>query len=135
MPVVLDPSVSGGDDDVLGQPSRRALFELLVELKRPAGTAELARRMSLHPNGVRLHLERMELAPKDAGEGTAALERAFAALGFAAAAQVCPGGQPDRVVVCLGNCPYRDVVRENQPRFAPCTKGSRRGCSTSWPRS
>ena len=38
------------------------MFELLAELKRPAGTAELAERLQLHPNGVRLHLERLERA-------------------------------------------------------------------------
>jgi predicted ArsR family transcriptional regulator len=36
------------------------LFALLGELARPAGTAELAKRLELHPNGVRIHLERLE---------------------------------------------------------------------------
>ncbi|MGH2915472.1 MAG: helix-turn-helix transcriptional regulator [Solirubrobacteraceae bacterium] len=49
-------------DDVLAQPTRARLFELLDEVRRPAGTAELARRLELHPNGVRVHLERMEQA-------------------------------------------------------------------------
>ena len=49
-------------DDVLAQPSRARLFALLSELKRPAGTAELAERLGLHPNGVRLHLEQMQAA-------------------------------------------------------------------------
>jgi len=47
---------------VLSQPTRRGLFALLNELKRPAGTAELADRLELHPNGVRRHLERLERA-------------------------------------------------------------------------
>lgn len=53
LPAVADP------DDALSQPTRARLFVLLSELKRPAGTAELAERLKLHPNGVRLHLERL----------------------------------------------------------------------------
>jgi predicted ArsR family transcriptional regulator len=53
LPAVADP------DDVLSQPTRARLFSLLAELGRPAGTAELADRLELHPNGVRLHLERL----------------------------------------------------------------------------
>ena len=54
LPAVADP------DYALSQPTRARLFTLLSELKRPAGTAELAERLGLHPNGVRLHLERLE---------------------------------------------------------------------------
>src|SRR3954469_25045859 len=49
-------------DDVLAQPTRAELFRLLTELRRPAGTVELAERLGLHPNGVRVHLERLEAA-------------------------------------------------------------------------
>jgi predicted ArsR family transcriptional regulator len=49
-------------DDVLTQPTRWRLFSLLGELKRPAATLELAERLGLHANGVRVHLERMEQA-------------------------------------------------------------------------
>ncbi|MGH2842073.1 MAG: helix-turn-helix transcriptional regulator [Solirubrobacteraceae bacterium] len=49
-------------EDVLAQPTRARLFTMLSELRRPAGTAELADRLRLHPNGVRIHLERMERA-------------------------------------------------------------------------
>jgi predicted ArsR family transcriptional regulator len=49
-------------DDALAQPTRARLFELLAELRRPAGTDELARQLGLHPNGVRMHLERLETA-------------------------------------------------------------------------
>ena len=55
-PFAIDP------DDLLAQPTRARLFALLGELKRPAGTVELAERLELHPNGVRIHLERMEQA-------------------------------------------------------------------------
>lgn len=46
-------------DDPLAQPTRARLFELLCELRRPASTEELARRLKLHPNGIRLHLDRL----------------------------------------------------------------------------
>lgn len=49
-------------DDVLAQRTRARLFTLIAELRRPIGTAELAERLDLHPNGVRIHLERMEQA-------------------------------------------------------------------------
>src|SRR6478609_10075670 len=53
-PSVLSP------DDALSQPTRARLFALLGELGRTAGTAELAERVGLHPNGVRVHLEYMQ---------------------------------------------------------------------------
>ena len=49
-------------DDALAQPTRRRVFDLLGELRRPAGTEELADRLALHPNGVRTHLERLAAA-------------------------------------------------------------------------
>ena len=58
----VDPTPTVAADDVLGQPTRARLFALLGELKRPAGTVELAQRLQLHPNGIRIHLERMEQA-------------------------------------------------------------------------
>lgn len=49
-------------EDVLAQPTRARLFALLGELRRPATTDELARAIGRHPNGVRLHLERLAAA-------------------------------------------------------------------------
>src|SRR4051794_23325011 len=49
-------------DDALAQPTRARLFTALSELRRPAGTAELAERFALNPNGVRVHLERLREA-------------------------------------------------------------------------
>ncbi|MEO8688790.1 MAG: helix-turn-helix domain-containing protein [Solirubrobacteraceae bacterium] len=49
--------------DALALPTRRRLFAVLSDLRRPAGTEELAERVALHPNGVRLQLERL----RDAG--------------------------------------------------------------------
>lgn len=48
--------------DILAQPTRARLFELLQQLGRPAGTEELAGQLGLHPNGVRIHLERLQNA-------------------------------------------------------------------------
>ena len=45
--------------DVLAQPTRARLFALLGERRRPASTDELAELLELHPNGVRVHLERL----------------------------------------------------------------------------
>src|SRR5215207_3090395 len=53
---------TGPPNDVLAQPTRARLFALLADLKRPAATEELAGRLGLHPNGVRLHLERLRAA-------------------------------------------------------------------------
>ncbi len=56
----MDVRPAPAPDDALAQPTRRRLFALLEQLRRPAGTAELAERLALHPNGVRAHLERLE---------------------------------------------------------------------------
>ncbi|MGE5635417.1 MAG: helix-turn-helix transcriptional regulator [Nocardioidaceae bacterium] len=54
----MDPA-GAARDDLLAQPTRAGLWALLRELRRPAGTEELADRLGLHPNGVRVHLGRM----------------------------------------------------------------------------
>lgn len=46
----------------LSQPTRARIFALLGDLRRGAGTEEIAERLGLHPNGVRLHLERLHTA-------------------------------------------------------------------------
>jgi len=48
--------------DPLSQPTRHRLFGLLGDLRAPAGTEDLAQRVGLHPNGVRVHLERLREA-------------------------------------------------------------------------
>ena len=48
--------------DVLAQATRADLFSMLADLRRPASTDELAERLELHPNGVRVHLERLHQA-------------------------------------------------------------------------
>ena len=57
--------------DTLSQPTRARAFALLGELRRAASTEEVAEHLGLHPNGVRLHLERMV----DAGLVTRRRER------------------------------------------------------------
>lgn len=53
----MDVPVKPGD--ALSQPTRARVFAMLGELRRPASTEELATELRLHPNGVRLHLERL----------------------------------------------------------------------------
>jgi predicted ArsR family transcriptional regulator len=189
---VLDADPEISRDDALAQPSRARLFALLVELKRAAKTTELAARLDMHPNGVRIHLDRLEdaglvtrarirgprgrpadawtvapdarpagqaprayrdlgrwlarsidarsislaglertgreigreLAPSEAAPGLEAVEQSLTALGFAPVVQAREG---DRLTICLGNCPYRDAVRENQPAICALHKGITRG--------
>lgn len=48
--------------EALAQPTRARLFSLLQEFGRPVPTSELAERLGLHPNGVRIHLETLSQA-------------------------------------------------------------------------
>jgi predicted ArsR family transcriptional regulator len=59
---VIDLPPVTGPDDALAQPTRARLFALLAEWGHPAGTAELADHLGLHPNGVRTHLDRLQQA-------------------------------------------------------------------------
>lgn len=188
----MDSPFAVAADDVLAQPTRARLFALLGELRRPAGTVELAERLGMHPNGVRLHLERMEqaglvertqvrqqrgrppdvwriapgarpggsaprayqdlgrwlaralrigargtrgieatgrqigreLAPGEAPASAAAFETSLTALGFQPTVE---SRDADRTTFCLGNCPYRDAVNENQPAICALHKGITRG--------
>ncbi|MBV9799829.1 MAG: helix-turn-helix domain-containing protein [Solirubrobacterales bacterium] len=88
-------------DDALAQPTRARLFNLLDELRRPAGTEELAERLGLHPNGVRLHLERLRKA------GLVVRERIRQARGrprdmWMIAPDARPGGDPPSGYAQLG---------------------------------
>jgi predicted ArsR family transcriptional regulator len=190
--IVIDLPLATSSEDALAQPTRARLFELLGELGRPAGTVELAERLSLHPNGVRAHLERLEragliardrarrprgrprdawtiasearpgghaphayaelarwlaramrsgpsglrgveatgrkiggdLAPSDGALGEDALLGTLTALGFQPQVQLRKG---NRLTFRLGNCPYRDAVRENQPVVCALHRGITRG--------
>jgi predicted ArsR family transcriptional regulator len=99
---VLDLPAVAIPGDALSQPTRARLFALLGELKRPIGTAELAERLDLHPNGVRIHLERLQEA------GLVARARASQPRGRPADAwTIAPDAQPG------GRAPtaYQDLGR------------------------
>jgi predicted ArsR family transcriptional regulator len=88
-------------DEALAQPTRARLFAALSELRRAAGTEELAERLDLHPNGVRLHLERLSEA------GLLVRERPRQARGrprdmWSIAADAHPGGDPPSAYADLG---------------------------------
>jgi predicted ArsR family transcriptional regulator len=185
--------VSQPSADVLAQPTRARLLELLAELRRPAATQELAQHLTLHPNGVRAHLELLhaaglverrrsqnrrgrprdewtvaadalpggqrpeatrdlvrwlaraipampsrlrdvesagreigrDIAPRRDGPTADALRDALAALGFHPDVRV--DGRRGTVSCTLGNCPYRDAVRENQPVVCALHRGITRG--------
>lgn len=86
---------------------------------RPRAYAELARWLAraIPPTRTRMReLERTgeeigrELAPKSAGDPIEAFRDTFAALGFQPSVDVKSEGG---FTCTLGNCPYRDSVREN----------------------
>jgi predicted ArsR family transcriptional regulator len=65
-----------------------------------------------------------EIAPAGSRRDPEALETTLTALGFQPAIKHRGG---DRATVCLGNCPYRDAVRENQPAICALHRGITRG--------
>jgi predicted ArsR family transcriptional regulator len=180
-------------DEALAQPTRARLFAVLDEMRRPTSTDELAERLGLHPNGVRVHLELLreaglvarertrrgrgrprdmwtvapdarpggdpptayadlgrwlalaippgktrlravEATGREIGRGLAAkggagsaeekMHAALASLGFQPEREMDPDGE---LTYRLGNCPYRDAVRENQPVVCTLHRGITRG--------
>jgi len=85
----------------LAQPTRARLFALLSEVGRPAGTAELAERLDLHPNGVRAHLDRLERAGL-VRRGRERRERGRPRDAWAVASGARPGGARPAGYVDLG---------------------------------
>jgi predicted ArsR family transcriptional regulator len=187
---VVDLWLATSSRDPLAQATRARLYQLLGELPTPATTAELARRLNLHPNGVRSHLDRMERdgllrrtrihqalgRPRDAwerapdarpgGEPQRAytdlvrwlaramradpqakrrIERTGRDIGREIAADAPPGATLEVLLgklgfeptaketgkgclrLTLGNCPYRDAVRENQDVVCTLHRGITRG--------
>jgi predicted ArsR family transcriptional regulator len=185
--------VRSAPGDALAQPTRAELFALLGELRRPASTDELAEWLDMHPNGIRLHLERLEtdglvvrererqargrprdtwsispeaqpggdpptayadlgrwlvraisaggtrvrdveatgrqigreLAPRaTGGSDEARIHGVLVAMGFQPRRRLDPGGT---LTYCLGNCPYRDAVRERQSVVCGLHRGMTRG--------
>jgi predicted ArsR family transcriptional regulator len=95
-------------DNSLAQPTRARLFALLGELKRPAGTDELARRLDLHINGIRLHLERLE------ADGLVLREQERQARGrprdtWSISPTAEPGGEPPTAYADLGRWLVRAI--------------------------
>ena len=94
--------------DALAQPTRAQLFALLGELRRPAATDELAHRLGLHPNGIRLHLERLE------ADGLVLRERERQARGrprdtWSISPDAQPGGDPPTAYADLGRWLVRAI--------------------------
>jgi predicted ArsR family transcriptional regulator len=82
-------------DDLLAHPTRRQLFGILVELGGASSTDDLARRMGMHPNGVRVQLARMA----EAGlldRRRAARPRGRPRDEWAVSPSADPGGDPPR---------------------------------------
>lgn len=119
-------------DDVLAQPTRQRLFGLLGELQRPAGTDDLAASLGLHPNGVRLHLERLREAglvervrtrqprgrPRDmwsldrAARASIEPQHAYADLGRWLARVISPGRNSLRAVEATGREAGRAMAQD-----------------------
>lgn len=96
-------------DDPLAQPTRARLFALLRDLRRPASTDELAERLALHPNGVRVHLDRLR------DEGMVARERDRRPRGrprdiWLISPDARPGGQPPTAYAQLGRWLARAIA-------------------------
>ncbi len=96
-------------DDALAQPTRARLFTVLEELRRPASTDDLAERLELHPNGVRVHLERLREA------GLVARERTRQGRGrprdmWTVAPDARPGGDPPTAYADLGRWLARAIA-------------------------
>lgn len=137
----------------LSQPTRARLFALLGELHRPAGTDELGTAPGVAPQRVRVHLYAdlgrwlvramsaanvglrdveatgrqigLDLVAEDgAGPAEARMHGALATLGFRPTRRFPEAG---RLTYRLGNCPYRDVVRERQPVVCARHRGITRG--------
>jgi predicted ArsR family transcriptional regulator len=96
--------------DLLTQPTRARLFRELGDLRRPVGTEEMAGRLGLHPNGVRVHLERLLEA------GLVVRERPRETIGrprdmWSIAPSARPGGDPPRAYIDLGRWLARVMSR------------------------
>lgn len=65
-----------------------------------------------------------ELASRQGTSGEDAFETTLTSLGFQPRVKERTG---EHLTVCLGNCPYRDAVRENQPVICTLHRGITRG--------
>jgi predicted ArsR family transcriptional regulator len=69
----------------------------------------------------------LELAPSRCDTREDAFETMLASLGFQPQRQA---GESGRLTFCLGNCPYRDAVRETQEVICTLHRGLTRGLWT-----
>lgn len=104
----MDVPVRPGD--ALSQPTRARVFALLGDLRRPASTEELAAELGLHPNGVRLHLERL------LDEGLVERRRERQARGrprdsWTISPEAQPGGDPPTSYAALARWLVRALVK------------------------
>lgn len=95
-------------DDALAHPTRARLFAVLGELRRPTSTDELAERLGLHPNGVRVHLDRLR------DRGLVARDRTRRGRGrprdmWTVAPDAQPGGDPPTAYADLGRWLARTI--------------------------
>lgn len=96
-------------DDALAQPTRARLFAMLSELRRPTGTDELAERLALNPNGVRVHLERLReagLVTRDRPRHRRGRPRDM----WTVASDARPGGDPPTAYADLGRWLARAIA-------------------------
>jgi predicted ArsR family transcriptional regulator len=96
-------------DDALAQPTRARVFGVLGELRRPTSTDELAERLGLHPNGVRVHLERLReggLVARDRTRGGRGRPRDM----WTVAPDAQPGGDPPTAYADLGRWLARAIA-------------------------
>jgi len=95
-------------DDVLAQPTRARIFALLGELRRGAGTEEIATTLGLHPNGVRVHLDRLleaQLVLRDREKRSRGRPRDV----WTISPQARPAGEPPTAYANLGRWLVRVV--------------------------
>jgi DNA-binding transcriptional ArsR family regulator len=119
----IDLPPVAGPDNALAQPTRARLFALLAEWGHPAGTAELAEHLGLHPNGVRTHLDRLQ----QAGLVVRARPRCRAPSQRSGFNRPSPSARTSGSRCAYATGPYRAAVHENQPAVCALHKGITRG--------
>lgn len=88
-------------DDPLARDTRERLFGLLGRLAHTATTDELARELELHPNGIRRHLEQLQLGGLIRRESVRQ-PRGRPKDGWSIDPDARPGGEPPRGYAELG---------------------------------
>jgi predicted ArsR family transcriptional regulator len=100
-------------DDVLSEPIRARLIALLADLRRPATTSELARRVGRHPNTARTQLQRLA----DAGlleRRTTRQRRGRPLHEWAISPHASPAGRPPQASAQLARWLARAIGTSNE---------------------